>query len=1230
MESNFNKLLTRQLKRHFGSVDNLPEELKGIIQDINNTYENFEDDTTLLQNSIEISSQELRNAFQKHKQDAEDQKLTINRIKEAILAIQPASPHAIAETETTASESSYLFESLIKLIEERKTAEEEILKLSKAVEQNPASIVITDIYGNIEYVNPKFCNLTGYTKEESLGNNPRILKSDSTPPEYFKNLWETIISGKEWSGELQNKKKNGEIYWESALISPIFNEHKKITHFIAIKEDITERKLAEAERIRQSGLITSLLDSIPDIIFFKDTQGVYLGCNPPFAEFVGKPKNEIVGKTDFDLFDPKIASSFRQFDIEMLKHKKSQHNEEWITYPDGRKILIDTLKTPYWASDGSLIGILGVSRDITKRKEAEEALLTKTSLLEAQTDATIDAILVIDMDQKRVLINQRAIELFEIPQPILENEDDSLLLKHVVGLTKYPEKFLEKVIYLYDHNKEISQDEIEFKSGMVLDRYSAPVLGKDGKNYGRIWTFRDITKTKQAEEEIRRHAGLISSLLDSIPDLIFFKDLNGVYMGGNPAFAKFCGRSVVQIAGMTDFDIFDDEIAESFLEQDKDLMTHRKPSHKDVWITYPDKTKILVDTLKTPYLGPDGELIGVLGISRDITARKQAEENLENERTLFRTIIDLIPDAVYVKDTEGRKIIANPKEVELVGKNSEEEIIGFTDFNLLSKDEAEYSQGEDQFVLSTGNSILDIDSTMFDKDGIQHWLLGSKVALRDIYGKITGIVGITHDISEQKKTEAVLLNAKLEAEMANKSKSIFLANMSHEIRTPLNAIIGFSQLMNRDPLLTASQKEYNVSIIRAGEHLLMLINDILELSKVEAGRVVINPTNIDLFELIDDIQMIFKERVDFKNLQFIVESANNLPRFVWVDEQKLRQIFINLIGNAIKFTDEGGIALRVRYDKKTENTGLLVVEIQDSGHGIADHELNILFKHFAQTASGIKKSSGTGLGLALSREFAILMGGNISVESQLGKGSVFTFYVAIKEGNSDTVKGTVAKRVTGILNLQKAIRILVVDDKEENLQVAVRLLQLVGFETMEAVNGKDAIEKFEQWNPDLILMDIRMPVMDGFEASRLIKLTEKGKETPIIALTASSFEDERKKIEALGMQGYIRKPFRENEFFNCIGKSLDIQYIYEMESALVEKKIMNDQKTIHDAIVKLPDTLVAQMADALAVADLDLLILLLKSIETENPELAQHLLAHANDYDYAYLQQLLKQHKQSN
>ncbi len=530
---------------------------------------------------------------------------------------------------------------------------------------------------------------------------------------------------------------------------------------------------------------------------------------------------------------------------------------------------------------------------------------------------------------------------------------------------------------------------------------------------------------------------------------------------------------------------------------------------------------------------------------------------------------------------------------------------------------------------------VDFETVIKDKAGKDR-ILEVKVVLIN-YENRPALMNISRDISERKKAEELLreTNAYLEsatinanemaaqAETANKAKSIFLANMSHEIRTPLNAILGFSQLMSRDKHLSDIQKEYNVSIIRAGEHLLTLINDILELSKVEAGRVVLNLTTVDLHTLFNDLQMIFKERAQSKHLQFIFETAENLPRYVVTDESKLRQIFINLIGNAVKFTEQGGIAVRSSVDIMNEDTLQLIVEIQDSGPGIPDHELRNLFKHFVQTSTGIKKGSGTGLGLALSRELARLMGGNITVSSEVGKGSLFTFYIEIKEGKADPVAANTSKRVICIDKDQKAFRILVVDDKKENLQVVVDLLKLAGFETNEAVNGEDAIAKFEEWNPDLILMDLRMPVMDGYEATRRIKLTEKGAKTPIIALTASTFDGERRKILSMGIQGYIRKPFREHELFSILGKELGIRYNYEIETPLSSVKYLNDDEVIAQDIAKLPYSQALLMLDAIAVADINKLKELIHSIEHDNLELAQYFMSLAKNYDYEHLQKIL-------
>lgn len=604
----------------------------------------------------------------------------------------------------------------------------------------------------------------------------------------------------------------------------------------------------------------------------------------------------------------------------------------------------------------------------------------------------------------------------------------------------------------------------------------------------------------------------------------------------------------------------------------------------------------------------------------------KADKNLQISEARTRSITDSANDAILMIDHQGNVTYWNPAAERIFGY-TREEVIGKNLHNQITPEKyrESYEKAFPEFLKSgTGAAVgktLDLEAVR--KDGT---LISVQLSLSAI--NIDGnwnAIGIMRDTTEKKRIEAALIKAKQESEAANKAKSIFLSNMSHEIRTPLNAIIGFSQLMKRDINLSSQQKEYNTAIIRAGEHLLELINEILELSKIEAGRIVLNPTSIDLHALCDDIYMMFRERANDKNLQLLFENSEDLPRYIMVDEGKLRQLFVNIIGNAIKFTDEGGVAIRTQAISSEGDKNYLIVEVQDSGPGISEEEREKLFRHFEQTSTGVKKGTGTGLGLALSRELALLMGGDITVSSKVGEGSIFTFKIEFTAGNESEIEKHDTKRVIAIADKSKSYTILVVDDRKENLQVAVNLLELVGFRTEEAVDGKEAIEKVIASKPDLILMDMRMPVMDGYEATRIIKTMDDYKDIPIVALTASTFEDERKRIEALKMQGYIRKPFRESDLFNTIGKTLNIKYIYENEPEEVVTDSLESEITSFEIILdKLPDSFIEDMQDAISVADLDKIILLISGIERDFPALSNKLMDMANKYEYGQIEELLK------
>ena len=465
------------------------------------------------------------------------------------------------------------------------------------------------------------------------------------------------------------------------------------------------------------------------------------------------------------------------------------------------------------------------------------------------------------------------------------------------------------------------------------------------------------------------------------------------------------------------------------------------------------------------------------------------------------------------------------------------------------------------------------------------------------------------------------------ADTANKAKSEFLANMSHELRTPLNAILGFTQIMNRDSTLNQGHQENLGIISRSGEHLLSLINDVLDMSKIEAGRISLNQTSFDLHQLLTLLEEMLELRAESKGLQLIFELAPELPPYVKTDESKLRQVLINLLGNAIKFTEQGSVTLRVGLGKRSEGeekrgrrgdsrdieilpmlhsqttynkqqitnnqqSTTITFEIEDTGSGIALEELDTLFEAFIQTETGRKSQEGTGLGLPISQKFVQLMGGEITVSSILGQGTIFRFDVQVELAQATDIETPKPSRqVIGIEPNQPVYRILVVDDRWENRRVLIKLLTEVGFEVNQATNGQEALTLWENWQPHLIWMDMRMPVMNGYEATRQIRAREQerwedeeigrwgdgemGKmrregdnrgipnsqfpiphfqttnnkqqttNTIIIALTASTFEEERAVVLAVGCDDFVRKPFQESVIFDKIAEQLGVQYIYQ-------------------------------------------------------------------------------------
>jgi len=527
----------------------------------------------------------------------------------------------------------------------------------------------------------------------------------------------------------------------------------------------------------------------------------------------------------------------------------------------------------------------------------------------------------------------------------------------------------------------------------------------------------------------------------------------------------------------------------------------------------------------------------------------------------------------------------------------------------------------------------------------------------DNTGNVVALVATRQDITDKREAEKALLKSNQElqertnelaaaldtarelrdqAEKANRAKDTFLANMSHELRTPLNSILGYSQLMSHDAQITPTQREYLETIARSGEHLLGLINDVLTMSKIEAGRATLQENAFGLHSQIHGLKEMFQLRADHKGLTLLVDIAPDVPNYILADEGKLRQVLMNLLSNAIKFTEEGGVALRIgcrQQDAGNADT-ILIFEIEDTGVGIASEEMEMLYKPFIQTSSGQQSQEGTGLGLPISRQFVNLMGGELNVSSYVGQGTTFRMQIPVTLADEDAAERldlSPQRRVTGIKPGQTSpdgepFRLLVVEDNASNRELLVKLLKRFDFEVRSAVNGAEGVEMWEQWQPHLVWMDMRLPVMDGYTATRQIKIRAEaaGRPAIVVALTASAFDEDRDAILAAGCDDFIRKPFRQHQIFDALNRHLGLSFILEEtkpETHGIDRVPPNE---LREAIEKLPPSWTADLRQAVIALDVENMLALIESIRLQAPQLADVLAKWVHGFEYEKLMALVE------
>jgi PAS domain S-box-containing protein len=650
--------------------------------------------------------------------------------------------------------------------------------------------------------------------------------------------------------------------------------------------------------------------------------------------------------------------------------------------------------------------------------------------------------------------------------------------------------------------------------------------------------------------------------------------------------------------------------------------------------TYQNLTKqrqrIHCEWYNTPLCNEHNQIVGVASLVQDITPRHSMLEALRNSETRFRTVIDQNPVGISITDRQGIIEFANPAYLHIYQLQLND-ILGqhFTIF--LASEEQIYLSALYQSFLKGQIQINNQEIRLVNRQQKIIVVIIDMVLIQAPDGT-PRVITFTVNISKRKQVEEKLQQARQqaelaqkEAEQANQAKSRFLANTSHELRTPLNAILGYAQLMQRDKQLNTTQHEAIDAIYRNADYLLSLINDMLDLSKIEVGKIELNPTYFNLKQMLNELIELFHSRATQKGIRFLFELPQWLPEIVYSDEKRLRQILINLLNNALKFTQQGWVRLRIccQQSHAPNQCELIRFQIEDTGVGIAAEDLDRIFLPFQQANNQIISSEGTGLGLAIVYKLVKMMNGTLQVSSLLQRGS--TFWVTLKLPKADHFLLQQESKYEPIIGYvrqaeQPPYRILIVDDRIENRQILRKMLCELGFELKEAINGQHAIDIAYLWKPDLILMDTIMPVMDGLAAVKILRTFAILEKTKIIMISASAFEQDQKNSIAAGCDDFLAKPVQIDALLNRIKTALQLEWIYEpiltqpsiKPLAPLQHQLNKQQLTIlQDKVLRGDITAIIEFADQLM------------QTHPEQEDIALYLMDAAKHFDMIKIRQLL-------
>jgi PAS domain S-box-containing protein len=1013
-----------------------------------------------------------------------------------------------------------------------------------AIEHSPGTIMITDADGEIMYVNTAFTKITGYTQAEVIGKKPNVLKSGHHPKSFYQEMWSTIKNGRTWKGEFYNRKKDGSFYWEEATIAPVY-DRSVISHFVCIKEDITIRKTASDILKRSEEQFRILAENSPVIIIKIDESGQIDYINHPIT---GIKRNDILQKTFYDLLEKKYHPIARKNLTLTFKEKISSSFEISMKNDSTGRLFYDVVVAPVIEHDMVKSAII-ILQDITEIITGQEAIRESEKKYRLLAENVADIIWVMNNRFEYTFISPSVENITGYTMAHIEKMGPRAYLPQVPPEMMHELNALKNIRYttpasVFENTWETM---LRKKDGEIiwLESKIRPVLTSTNKLEGLIGVSRDITLEKKSEEALRESEEKLRTFFENTNAIILMIDPEtGQIVEANKAARYFYGYSGSEIRDLNFYNIVNESAEKNlnrfrnipFGTQDMIRMQHKLKNGRirDVEV-YP--TFVRTDNKDLLFT-----------IVQDITRQKKAISALKDSESKKLALLKIIPDIILVINRKGIILdlyIDNPSKLHIPPNL----ILGRKLLDIIP------TSVKQKFKQSIQNVFTTHEKTTFDYSYTKNGEIVFEEARLIVSGEDELLI-ILRDISELKRSEQELKHAWEEAERANLAKSTFLANMSHEIRTPINAIMGFSELLIKE-IHIPHLLSYLSSIKFSSKTLLSLIDDILDLSKIEAGEFSIKPQMVNLISIFEEIKNTFDFKMGQKKLRFEIHTPAALPKLLLLDDLRMRQILLNLVGNAYKFTEKGTVSINSRINRKMvrgNDTYInLDIEVSDTGIGIPVEYQKQIFEAFKQQEQqDSRKYGGTGLGLSITKKLVETMDGKISVTSSVGKGSTFKIHLPnILVGQEISIKQVKSKRTTKITF--KNATVLIADDVITNRELLKGIVSGENITFIDAIDGDQTIRLTEEKKPDILLLDINMPKSNGFEVAEYLKSHKDLQKIPIIAISATAISSKEQK-KAKYFDAFLVKPFSIKELTRYLKKYLSYTEL-NPEKSLLEKPL---------------------------------------------------------------------------